>query len=45
MVSDRLAALGNARSWTLPLMGADLLAALAIVFTWLAFRLPAGEKQ
>lgn len=45
MASDRLAALGHARSWSLPLMGADLLAALAIGFTWLAFRLPAGEKH
>lgn len=38
--SDRLAAAGSAQSWTWPLMGADVLALLAIPCAWLAMRSP-----
>ena len=36
MTSQRLAAAGSPQSWTLPLLGADLVAALALIFVWLA---------
>lgn len=38
--SDRLAAAGSSLSWTWPLLGADLLALLAIPCAWLALRSP-----
>lgn len=38
--SDRLAAAGSAHSWTWPLIGADVLALLAIPCAWLAMRSP-----
>ena len=41
---DRLAAAGSGQSWTLPLLGADALALLALPFTWLAMRSPRPER-
>lgn len=40
VVSERLVAAGSAQSWTLPLLGADGLALLAVVFIFLAMRSP-----
>ena len=40
VASDALAAAGSLRSWTWPLLGADVLALLAIPFTWAALRAP-----
>lgn len=40
LASQWLAASGSARSWTLPLMGADAFAMLAVVFIFLAMRSP-----
>lgn len=40
LVSEHLAAAGSARSWTIPLLGADGLALLAVLFIFLAMRSP-----
>lgn len=40
LASEHLAAAGSAQSWTLPLLGADGLALLAVVFIFLAMRSP-----
>lgn len=36
MVSERLAEAGSRASWTIPLLGADLVAGIALLFVWLA---------